>query len=76
MRAKLFHHVRLFVILWTVALQPPLSVEFSRQEYWSGIPFSRDLPNPGMEPTSLYISCIGRRIPYKQCHLTSIEMMG
>ena len=31
-----FHHVRLFVTLWTVALQAPLSMGFSRQEYWSG----------------------------------------
>ena len=40
---------------WTVACQVPLSVEFSRQEYWSGLPFltSGDLPDPGIEPTSL-----------------------
>ena len=39
---------------WTVARQPPLSVGFSRQEYWSGLPFpsSGDLPNPGSEPRS------------------------
>ena len=37
---------------WTVASQAPLSMEFSRQEYWSGLPFSSpgDLPNPGIEP--------------------------
>ena len=48
-------HVRLFVTLWTVALQAPLSVETSRQEYWSGFPFSSpgDLPNPGIKPKSL-----------------------
>ena len=36
---------------WTVALQAPLSMEFSRQEYWSGLPFPSpgDLPNPGIE---------------------------
>ena len=36
---------------WTVACQAPLSMEFSRQEYWSGLPFSspRDLPDPGIE---------------------------
>ena len=47
--------VQLFVILWTVAHQAPLSMSFSRQEYWSGLPFSPPghLPNPGMEPTSL-----------------------
>ena len=39
---------------WTVAYQAPLSMEFSRQEYWSGLPFPspEDLPNPGIEPGS------------------------
>ena len=39
---------------WTVAHQAPLSLEFSRQEYWSGLPFPSpgDLPNPGIEPGS------------------------
>ena len=41
-------------ILWTVACQAPLSLGCSRQEYWSGLPCSppRDLPNPGIKPTS------------------------
>ena len=41
--------------LWTVALKVPLSMGFSRQEYWSGFPFpsSEDLPDPGIKPTSL-----------------------
>ena len=41
-----------FATPWTVALQAPLSVGFSRQEYWSGVPFPppADLPNPGIEP--------------------------
>ena len=41
--------------LWTVACQAPLSMGFPRQEYWSDLtfPIPRDLPNPGMEPTSL-----------------------
>ena len=40
---------------WPVACQVPLSMEFSRQEYWSGLPFpsSGDLPDPGIEPISL-----------------------
>ena len=38
-----FSHVQLFVTLWTVAHQASLSMEFSRQEYWSGLPF----PSPG-----------------------------
>ena len=47
-------HVRLFAMLWTVACQAPLSTGFSRQEYWSGIPFPSlgDLPDPGIKPVS------------------------
>ena len=47
--------VQLFVTPWTTALQAPLSVGFSRQEYWSGLPFPTpgDLPNSGIEPASL-----------------------
>ena len=37
---------------WTVALQAPLSMGFPQQEYWSELAFPRDLPNPGIEPTS------------------------
>ena len=44
----------LFVTPWTVARQAPLSMEFSRQEYWSGLPFPSpgDLPNPGIKSGS------------------------
>ena len=51
---KLLSHVRLFATAWTVAYQAPPSVGFSRQEYWSGLPFLSpgDLPNPGIEPGS------------------------
>ena len=47
-----FSCVRLFVTLWTVAHQAPLSLGFSRQEYWSGVlcPPPGDLPDPGIEP--------------------------
>ena len=50
-----FSHVPLFVTLWTVACQAPLSLEFSRQEYWSGLlcPSPGELPSPGIKPTSL-----------------------
>ena len=46
--------VQLFVPPWTIACQAPLSMEFRRQEYWSGLPFlsPEDLPNPGIKPTS------------------------
>ena len=45
-------HVLLFATPWTVAYQAPLSVRFSTQEYWSGLPFpsQEDLPDPGIEP--------------------------
>ena len=44
----------LFVTPWTVAHQAPLSMGFSRQEFWSGLPFPSpgDLPDPGIEPRS------------------------
>ena len=49
-----FSRVPLFSVPWTVAWQNPLSMEFPRQEYWSGLqlPSSGDLPNPGAEPES------------------------
>ena len=49
-----FSHVLLFATLWTVACQAPLSMGFSRQEYWSGLPCPPpgDLPDPGIELTS------------------------
>ena len=51
----MLNHVQFFVTLWTIAHQAPLSVGFSRQENWSGLPFSSpgNLPNPGIEPASL-----------------------
>ena len=54
MRAQWLCHVRLSVTPWTVALQAPLSMEFSRQEYWNGLPFPfpGDLPDPKIEPMS------------------------
>ena len=50
-----FSHARLCVTLWTVTCQAPLSMEFSRQEYWNGLPCLSpgDLPDPGIEPASL-----------------------
>ena len=51
---KSLSRVRLFAIPWTVAYQAPPSTGFSRQEYWSGLPFPSpgDLPDPGIEPRS------------------------
>ena len=50
-------------IPWTVACQAPLSMGFSRREYWSGLSFPspEDLPNPGIEPVLLHC----RQIPYR-----------
>ena len=50
-----FSRVQLFTTLWIVACQAPLFMGFSRQEYWSGLscPPPGDLPNSGIEPTSL-----------------------
>ena len=47
-------HVRLFATSWTVAYQAPLSMKFSRQEYWSGLPFPfpGNLRGSGIEPRS------------------------
>ena len=51
---SLLSRVQFFATPWTAAHQAPLSMGFSRQEYWSGLPFSysRDLPDPGIEPLS------------------------
>ena len=53
-RAELLHRVRLFAIPWTVARQAPLPMGFSRQEYWSRLPFPSpgDLPDSGIEHAS------------------------
>ena len=52
---QLFSRVQLFVTPWIIAPNGSLFMEFSREEYWSGLPFPPlgDLPNPGMEPASL-----------------------
>ena len=55
---------------WTAAYQAPLSLRFSRQEYWSGLlcPPPGDLPDPGIEPETLTFTCTGRRDLYHQYH--------
>ena len=59
--AQLLSQFRLFATSWIVACQAPVLMDFSRQEYWSGLPFPApgDLPNQGIKPLSL-VSCIGR----------------
>ena len=58
-----FSHVQLYEAIWDAAHQAPLSMEFSRQEYWSGLPRSspRDLPDSGIEPTSCMSSALAGR---------------
>ena len=50
-----FTHVRLFVTVWIVSHLAPLSMGFSRKEYWGGLPYPSpgDLPSPGIGPASL-----------------------
>ena len=67
-------HVQLFASPWTVACQAPLSIEFSRQEYWSWLPFPPpgDHPFPGIEPTPLESPVlINKCILYQLYHLAS-----
>ena len=72
-----FSHVKLFVTLRTVAHRAPLSMGFSRQEYWNGFPFPflGDLPNPGIKATSFMSPALAGRffttkVPGKPNHLT------
>ena len=53
MKVKSLSHVQLFVTPWTVVHQASPSIEVSRHEYWSGLPFPspEDLPDPGIEPS-------------------------
>ena len=53
-KVKSLSRVRLFATPWTVGYQAPPSLGFSRQEYWSGLPFPSpgELPDPGIEPRS------------------------
>ena len=58
-----FSPVQLFVTPWTIACQASLFMGFSRQEYWSGLPYPPpgDLPNPGIEPASLMSPALAGR---------------
>ena len=56
MKVKSLSRVRLFSTPWTVAYQAPLSMRFSRQEYWSGLPFNRKLNPDSYSHLFKYIS--------------------
>ena len=60
-----FSCIKLFMTIWTIACQAPLSMDFSRQEYWSGLPFPSpgDLSNSGIEPVSLMSPTLAGRFP-------------
>ena len=60
---KSLGRVQFFATPWAVTCQAPLSMGFSRQEYWSGLPFPspRDLPDPEMEPKSLMSPALAGR---------------
>ena len=62
-------HVQLFLTLWSIAHQAPLAMGFSKQEYWSGLPFPSPgiFPTQGLNPTSL--ASLGRRILYQLHYL-------
>ena len=68
-------HVQLFVTLWTIACQAPLSMGFSRQEYWSRLPFPSpgDLPNPETETASPVFSAepSGKPISWSETQVTT-----
>jgi len=68
LKVKSLSRVWLFATPWTVAYQAPLSMGFSRQEYWSGLPFPspRDIPNPGIEPRDCLLHC--RQTLYRLSH--------
>ena len=70
-KVKSISCVQLFSLLWAVTHQAPLSMGFSRQEYWSGLPFPSpgDLTNPGVEP-------IHAMSPVLQAYSLPIEPSG
>ena len=81
MKVNSLSHVRLFATPWTVAYQAPLPMGFSRQKYWSGLPFPSpgDLPNPGIKSGSpaLQADALQSEVTQKEkdkyCILTHIQ---
>ena len=75
-----FSRVRLFVTQWTVAHQAPLSMEYSRQERWSGLscPFPGYLPDPGVKPRSpaLQVDCLSSEPPGKPTQTSKYVEIG
>ena len=71
-----FSCVRHFATPWTVARQAPPSMGFSRQEYWSGLPFPSpgDFSDPGIKPASHMYAELAGGVLYHQCHLGPPEI--
>ena len=69
-----FSRVRLFATLWAIACQAPLSMRFSRQECWSGLPCPPPRGSSWTRDWTLisYESCIGKRVLYHEHHLGSL----
>ena len=74
---KLLSHVSFFAIPQTVAYQAPPSMEFSRQEYWSGLPLPSpgDLPDPGIKPRSpaLQVDALPSELPGKPTFILKLK---
>ena len=76
-KVKSLSCVRLFPTLWTVAHQAPPSLGFSRQEYWSGLPFPSpgDLPDPGIEPRSPALQANALTSEPLRCHQKGLSLI-
>ena len=75
---QLLRRVRLFATPWTVAYQVPPSMGFSRQEYWSALPFPSlgDLPDPGSEPGSPALQADALTLMMRLCNRTWQELLA
>ena len=77
---KSLSHVRLFATPWTIAYQAPLSMGFSRQEYWSGLPFPSpgDLPAPEIKPESpsFQADALTSEPPVKPISLKMVQILA
>ena len=70
--------IQLFVTQWTAARQAPLSMGFSRQEYWSGLPFPSpgDFPDPGIESKSVSPALQVNSLPLSHQGNPGTELLG
>ena len=76
-RLSRFSHVQLFATLWAVAHQAPLSMGFSKQAYWSGLPCLPlgDLLYPGIDPKSLISPTLSDVFFYQKGHPRSLSIL-